>query len=120
MDQLKALIDLCHLSGIAVVFDIVFNHVGNQVIDQPDSLWFFDLQDLGDDNRSQYFTSERFLGPVPALWKKEVRQFLIDNAGFFIDEYHTCNEDEERWKNECEESLRALGCTEDELRVEDE
>ena len=23
-----------------------------------------------------------------AFWKEEVRQFLIDNAKFFVDEYH--------------------------------
>ena len=42
----------------------------------------------GDDNRSLYFTNQDHTGPVFAFWKEEVRQFLIDNATFFIDEYH--------------------------------
>src|SRR5262244_1632811 len=43
----------------------------------------------GDNNRSQYFTDQGWAGGlVFAYWKDEVRQFLIDNAKFFFDEYH--------------------------------
>jgi 1,4-alpha-glucan branching enzyme len=48
-----------------------------------------DRQQPGDNNRSLYFTNEGWAGGlVFAYWEREVCQFLIDNAGFFFDEYH--------------------------------
>src|ERR1019366_7736403 len=41
-NQLKALVDLCHAYGLAVVFDLVFNHAGGGFGDQ--TIWFFDRQ----------------------------------------------------------------------------
>jgi 1,4-alpha-glucan branching enzyme len=87
-DQLKAVVELFHLHGIAVLFDVVYNHAGGQIKGQPESLWFFDLAHGRDDNDSQYFTTQDHTGPVWAIWKQEVRQFLIDNATFFLKEYH--------------------------------
>jgi len=84
--QLMAVIDLLHLYGIAVILDVVFNHAGDF---DDQCLFFLDRQQSGDNNRSLYFTSQDFSGGlVFAYWKMEVRQFLIDNAGFFFDEYH--------------------------------
>ncbi len=88
INQLKALVDLFHLSGIAVLFDVVYNHAGFQIGGQDESLWFFDRAAGFDPNDSLYFTDRTHTGPVFAIWKQEVRQFLIDNARFFIDEYH--------------------------------
>jgi 1,4-alpha-glucan branching enzyme len=85
--QLMALIDLLHLNGIAVILDVVYNHAGGGFDD--DSIWFHDREQPGDNNRSLYFTDQGWAGGlVFAYWKSEVRQFLIDNAGFFLDEYH--------------------------------
>ena len=42
MNQLKALVDLCHLHGLAVMLDVVYNHAGGDFGDQ--SLYFFDRQ----------------------------------------------------------------------------
>src|SRR5262249_574693 len=77
-DQLKAVVELFHLRGIAVLFDVVYNHAGGQIKGQPESLWFFDLARGRDDNDSLYFTTQDHTGPVWAIWKQEVRQFLID------------------------------------------
>ncbi len=88
INQLKALIDICHLYGIAVLFDVVYNHAGLQVVGQNESLYFFDQAKGDDPNDSLYFTREWHTGPVFAFWQQEVRQFLIDNAGFFVQEYH--------------------------------
>jgi 1,4-alpha-glucan branching enzyme len=86
-NQLKCVIDICHLSGIAVLFDLVFNHVGPGFNDQ--SLWFLDRQPYGDDNRSTYCTDHQWVGGrVLAYWNAGVRQFLIDNALQCIEEYH--------------------------------
>ena len=88
INQLKLLVDLCHLNGIAVLLDVVYNHAGYQIGGQDESIWFFDRAPGHDPNDSLYFTDRSHVGPVFAFWKREVRQFLIDNAGFFVDEYH--------------------------------
>jgi len=85
--QLKAVIDILHLHGIAVILDVVYNHAGGDFGDK--SLYFLDRDVPGDNNRSLYFTDQGWAGGlVFAYWKPEVRQFLIDNASFFLDEYH--------------------------------
>jgi 1,4-alpha-glucan branching enzyme len=86
--QLKALIDVCHLFGLAVIFDVVYNHAGSGIEGQDESLYFFDREVPGDKNNSLYFTDQDNAGPIFAFWKQEVRQFLIDNATFFVHEYH--------------------------------
>jgi 1,4-alpha-glucan branching enzyme len=84
--QLKCLIDLCHLNGLAVLFDVVYNHAGGDFGDR--SLFFYDRQAYGDDNRSLYFTRDGWAGgKVFAYSQPAVRQFLIDNARFFVEEY---------------------------------
>ena len=88
VNQLKALIDICHLYGLAVILDVVYNHAGGFNGDDQ-SIYFFDRAFTGNNNDSQYFTDQGYAGGlVFAYWKNEVRQFLIDNARFFLDEYH--------------------------------
>jgi 1,4-alpha-glucan branching enzyme len=85
--QLMALIDLLHVYGIAVILDVVYNHAGGDFGDQ--SMYFLDREDNATNNNSLYFTDQGWAGGlVFAYWKQEVRQFLIDNAGFFFNEYH--------------------------------
>jgi 1,4-alpha-glucan branching enzyme len=86
INQLKCLIDLAHLHGIAVIFDLVYNHAGGDFGDR--SLWFYDRFTNDNKNNSLYFTDEDWAGgQVFAFWNAGVRQFLIDNAVFFFDEY---------------------------------
>ncbi len=87
-NQLRIMVDLCHLHGIAVVLDVVYNHAGGPFSEQ--GMYFFDEQPTDDQNNSLYFTDRGWAGGlVFAYWKDEVRQFLIDNAKFFLEEYHT-------------------------------
>jgi 1,4-alpha-glucan branching enzyme len=87
VNQLKTFVDLCHLYGIAVIADVVFNHAGGGFDDQ--SLYFFDRQAPGDNARSLYFTREGHAGGLVFDYQKpEVRQFLIDNALAWLAEYH--------------------------------
>lgn len=93
--QLKALVDLCHVYGIAVVFDVVYNHAGGFSADNnlPDDecLYYWDRAvNHGDNNDSLYFTDQdRGTGGLSfALWKNDVRQFLINNARYYIGEFH--------------------------------
>jgi len=87
VNQMKAMVDLFHLYGIAVLFDVVYNHAGGTLDDE--SLYYYDRQPPGDDNRSLYFTTEGWAGgKVFAYWNQDVRQFLIDNANDFLGECH--------------------------------
>jgi 1,4-alpha-glucan branching enzyme len=87
MNQLKALVDLCHLHGLAVILDVVYNHAGGDFGDE--SLYFFDRQSSqGGHRNSLYFTDKGHAGGlVFDFGKPEVRDFLIQNAKFFLDEY---------------------------------
>src|SRR3954466_7696074 len=87
INQFKAFIDLCHLYGIGVIADVVYNHAGGGFDDQ--SIKFFDRQPYTTDNNSLYFTDKDHAGGrIFAYWKQEVRQFLIDNAKSLLEEYH--------------------------------
>jgi 1,4-alpha-glucan branching enzyme len=85
--QLKTFVDLCHLYGLAVIVDVVYNHAGGG----------FDAQSLdhldfpADPNRwnSIYFSEHDWAGgKVFAFQRPEVRDFLIQNARMFLEEYH--------------------------------
>jgi 1,4-alpha-glucan branching enzyme len=92
--QLKALVDLCHVYGIAVAFDVVYNHAGGfSVNNKPDDncIYYWDrAKNIGNNNDSLYFTEkDRGTGGLSfALWKGDVRQFLINNALYYIEEFH--------------------------------
>src|ERR1035437_11139771 len=87
MNQLKALIDLCLIHGLAVVLDVVYNHAGGDFGDE--SMFFFDRQSTaGGNGTSLYFTDRGHAGGlVFDFGKPEVRDFLIQNAKFFLNEY---------------------------------
>lgn len=89
INQLKAFVDICHLNGIAVITDVVYNHAGSENGLDKQSLDFFDFP-RGTDNRDNlYFTDQGWAGGrVFAYWKAEVRNFLIENAKQFLLDYH--------------------------------
>ena len=78
-DGLKTLINACHQKGLAVILDVVYNHLG------PEGNY---LDDYG-----PYFT-DRYKTPWgPAInfdgpESDEVRRFIIDNALYWVTEYH--------------------------------
>lgn len=52
------------------------------------TLWFYDRFSNGNQNNSLYFTDQGWAGgQVFAFWNANARQFLIDNAAFFLGEY---------------------------------
>jgi 1,4-alpha-glucan branching enzyme len=87
--QLKALVDLCHVYGIAVAFDVVYNHAGGFEGDDQ-SLYFWDrAANTSDNNQSLYFTNQGLAGGLSfALWNNDVREFIINSASFYINEFH--------------------------------
>ncbi len=78
-DGLKRLVDACHRKGLAVILDVVYNHVG------PEGNY---LSHFG-----PYFT-DRYKTPWgPALnydgpYSHWVRRYVIENALYWITEYH--------------------------------
>jgi len=92
--QLKALIDLCHLYGIAVVLDVVYNHAGGFSVNgqlDDNCLYYMDRRtNRGNNNDSLYFTDQdRGTGGLAfALWNDGVSKFLIDNARYYLEELH--------------------------------
>jgi 1,4-alpha-glucan branching enzyme len=92
--QLKALVDLCHIYGIAVMFDVVYNHAGGfSVSGQLDDncLYYMDrVQNQGNNNDSLYFTDQdRGTGGLAfAVWNADVCRYLFDNAKQLLEEYH--------------------------------
>ena len=85
--QLKAFIDVCHLYGVAVILDVVYNHAGGDFGDE--GLYFLDRQLPGDNNRSLYFTDQGWAGGlIFAYWNADVRRFLIDNGQHWLGEHH--------------------------------
>src|SRR5260370_19299328 len=59
--QLKALVDICHVYDIAVLFDVVYNHAGGG-FDENSPLWFTDRMPYGNLNDSLYFTDQGWAG----------------------------------------------------------
>jgi 1,4-alpha-glucan branching enzyme len=108
--QMKAMVDLLHVYGIAVAFDVVYNHAGgwggtytvptsvaaNGVLQGDDcSIYFWDRANTAgpgggyDNNQSLYFTGDGFVGGLSfALWNADVRGFLLNNARFHLEELH--------------------------------
>ncbi len=93
VNQLRALVDVCHLYGMAILLDAVYNHAGagapgGAAFDAQD-LYFFDFQVDNSDDDSLYFTDAgESGGRVFDYQKDSVRQFLVDNAKSFYAEYH--------------------------------
>ncbi len=93
-NQLRALVDLCHVHGIAVTFDVVYNHAGgftaNNALDDNCIYYFDRVPNDGNNNDSLYFTDQdRGTGGLAfALWNQDVCAFLAQNAQAYIEEFH--------------------------------
>jgi 1,4-alpha-glucan branching enzyme len=80
VNQLKILIDLLHLHGVAVILNLNFTFGGTT--DDGQSIYTFDEQ-------GGYLTDQGWAGGrLFAVWNDTVRRFLIDSALFFLVEYH--------------------------------
>jgi len=92
--QLKVMVDLLHLYGIAVVCDVVYNHGGGfggfgGIPEDREAMFFWDRQKRGDNNRSLYFTDQSYAGGLGfALFKQPVSDFLVHNALYLLSEFH--------------------------------
>jgi 1,4-alpha-glucan branching enzyme len=99
------MVDLLHVYGISVAFDVVYNHAGGwsntylvpRTVDpsgmlhgDDESLYFWDrAENGGDNNQSLYFTNQGFVGGLSfALWNADVRGYLCNNACYYLGEFH--------------------------------
>lgn len=77
-DGLKRLIDACHQRGLAVILDVVYNHLG------PEGNYFHDFGPYFTDRyRTPWGSAVNFDGPD----SDEVRRFFIDNALSWVTEF---------------------------------
>ena len=78
-DDLKHLVDTCHARGLAVILDVVYNHLGpaGNYLD-----WFGPF--FTDHYRTPWGRAVNFDGPDSA----EVRRFFCDNARMWLRDYH--------------------------------
>ncbi|WP_043512169.1 MULTISPECIES: alpha amylase C-terminal domain-containing protein [unclassified Actinoplanes] len=87
VNQLKAFVDVCHRFGIAVLFDVVYNHAGGGL--DPQSLDYIDMPAAPGPDNNAYFTGDGWAGGrVFAFGRPAVREFLTANALMFLRDYH--------------------------------
>ncbi len=81
--DLRHLVRAAHDVGLAVLFDVVWNHMS----DVDNRLWNFD--GMSKDGGIFFEGSERSpWGPRLATWKREVRDLIVANAIMCFEEYH--------------------------------
>jgi 1,4-alpha-glucan branching enzyme len=87
-DGFKRLIKAAHQQGIAVILDIVYNHFGPSDLD----LWQFDGWSENGKGGIYFYNDRRSQTPWgetrPDYGRPEVRQYLLDNALMWFQEYH--------------------------------
>jgi maltooligosyltrehalose trehalohydrolase len=78
-EELKKLVNACHRAGMAVVLDVVYNHVG------PEGNYLAELGPYFTDHyRTPWGPAVNFDGPG----SDGVRRFFIENALYWLTEYH--------------------------------
>jgi maltooligosyltrehalose trehalohydrolase len=78
-DSFKRLVDACHRDGIAVVLDVVYNHLG------PDGNY---LGEFGPYFTDVYQTPWGTALNFDERGSDEVRRFFVDNAAMWLRDYH--------------------------------
>ena len=86
-DDLKALVRDAHAAGIAVILDVVYNHLGPSDLD----VWQFDGWSRNGGGGIYFYEDERSRTPWgdtrPDFGRPEVRSFLRDSAMQWLDEF---------------------------------
>ncbi|MEZ4596240.1 MAG: alpha-amylase family glycosyl hydrolase [Chloroflexota bacterium] len=86
-DELKALVRAAHEHGIAVILDVVYNHLGPSDLD----LWRFDGWSEHDKGGIYFYQDARSATPWgdtrPDYGRLDVREFIRDNVVQWLDEF---------------------------------
>ena len=87
-DALKRFVKTAHEHGIAVIIDVVYNHLGPGDLD----LWQFDGWSQNDKGGIYFYNDHRSYTPWgdtrPDYGREEVRQYLRNNVMMWFEEYH--------------------------------
>jgi len=78
-DDFKAFVDACHAAGLAVILDVVYNHLG------PEGNY---LSEYGPYASTKHLTPWGDAFNFDEEQAEQVRKFVIDNALFWLQEYH--------------------------------
>jgi len=84
----KRFVKRAHKHGIAVILDVVYNHLGPSDLD----LWQFDGWSENNLGGIYFYSDARAKTPWgdtrPDYGRGEVRQFILDNVTMWLEEYH--------------------------------
>jgi 1,4-alpha-glucan branching enzyme len=84
----KQFVKRAHQEGIAVILDVVYNHLGPDDLD----LWQFDGWSENNRGGIYFFNDDRAITPWgetrPDYGRDEVRQYIRDNVFMWLEEYH--------------------------------
>jgi len=84
----KQFVKRAHQEGIAVILDVVYNHLGPSDLD----LWRFDGWCENNRGGIYFYNDDRACTPWgesrPDYGRGEVRQYLLDNAMMWLEEFH--------------------------------
>lgn len=87
-EGLRELVRECHARNIAVIIDVVYNHFGPSDLD----LWQFDGWHEEGKGGIYFYNDYRSTTPWgdtrPDYGRPEVRQYIMDNAFFWIEKYN--------------------------------
>ncbi len=87
-EAFKRFVKRAHQEGIAVILDVVYNHLGPGDLD----LWQFDGWCENNRGGIYFYNDERGCTPWgetrPDYGRGEVRQFLLDNVMMWLEEFH--------------------------------
>ena len=87
-DDFKLFVKVAHEQGIAVILDVVYNHLGPGDLD----LWQFDGWSENEKGGIYFYNNQCSQTPWgetrPDYGRGEVRQYLRDNALMWFEEYH--------------------------------
>ena len=78
-ERLKNLVDLCHRKGLALILDVVYNHLG------PEGTY---VADFGPYFTSKYSTPWGDAINYDDSWSDGVRNFFVQNVFYWFEHYH--------------------------------
>ena len=104
----KQFVKRAHQEGIAVILDVVYNHLGPSDLD----LWQFDGWSENNHGGIYFYNDDRANTPWgqtrPDYGRGEVRQYLLDNALMWLEEYHV-----DGLRFDCTEFIRSVNGSDD-------
>ena len=80
---LARLVDTAHRAGLAVIFDVVYNHSG------PDDSVLYEFDGYTHEGGIYFEGGQQTdWGRGPAWWKREVQDYFYQNARMYFEQYH--------------------------------